>query len=57
MSMHIGVPAMPTVKVGDAVQVGQPIGAAVDGKLSVNIHSSVNGTVTDVNDKFVTIAV
>ena len=57
MSMHIGVPAAPAVKVGDTVQVGQTIGTAADGKLGVNIHSSVNGKVTDVNDRFVTIAI
>ena len=56
LSQHIGVPASPLVKVGDTVTVGQPIGAAADGKLSVAIHSSVNGKVTAVSDKCVTIS-
>lgn len=55
MSQHIGAPAAPAVKVGDKVTEGQVIGMADTSKLGVNIHSSVNGTVIDVNDRFVTI--
>jgi len=55
MSQHIGAPAAPVVKVGDKVEAGQIIGQADTSKLGVNIHSSVNGTVIDVNDKFVMI--
>ena len=54
LSQHIGVPAKAVVKIGDRVTRGDVIGAAADG-LSVNIHSSVTGIVTDVNDKFVTV--
>ena len=49
MSMHIGAPCTPTVKVGDLVQVGQPIGEA-GGFVSAPIHSSVSGKVTAVED-------
>ena len=42
MSMHIGKPAIPTVKVGDLVKVGTKIGEA-DGKISSNIYSGVSG--------------
>jgi len=45
MSMHIGAPAAPTVKVGELVKVGTQIGAAVGG-LSSNVYSSVSGKVT-----------
>jgi len=44
MEMHIGRPAIPTVKVGDLVKVGTKIGEA-DGKISSNIYSSVSGKV------------
>lgn len=44
MSMHIGKPAVPTVKVGDLVQVGTKIGAA-DGYISSDVYSSVSGKV------------
>ncbi len=53
LSQHIGVPAVPAVKKGDTVKVGQLVAAAAEGKLSVNIHSSVNGTVKAVTDKFI----
>ena len=45
MSMHIGAPAIPTVKVGDLVMVGTKIGEA-NGKISSNVYSSVSGKVT-----------
>ena len=53
LSQHIGAPAAAAVKKGDTVSVGQLIASAADGKLSVNIHSSVNGTVKEVTDKFI----
>lgn len=44
MAMHIGKPAIPTVKVGDQVQVGTLIGEA-DGNFSSPVYASVSGTV------------
>lgn len=44
MVMHIGKPAIPTVKVGDEVKVGTKIGEA-DSKVSANIYSSISGKV------------
>ena len=44
MSQHIGAPAVPTVKKGDRVLVGQKIGEA-GGFISANVHSSVSGEV------------
>ena len=55
LSQHIGAPAAAAVKAGDHVTAGQVIGAAQDGKLGVNIHASVDGTVTEVSDKYVVI--
>ena len=49
MSMHIGRPAIPTVKVGDTVCVGTKIGEA-DGRISATVHSSVSGKVTKITD-------
>lgn len=48
MSMHIGAPAEPVVKKGDAVMVGTLIGKA-GGFVSANIYSSVSGKVVDVS--------
>lgn len=44
LSQHIGAPAVPVVKKGDRVLVGQLI-AEASGFISANIHSSVSGTV------------
>lgn len=47
MSMHIGAPCTPLVKVGAEVQVGQKIGEG-KGFVSAPIHSSVSGKVKGV---------
>lgn len=51
VAQHIGAPAVPVVKKGDKVKVGQLI-AEAGGFVSANIHSSVSGTVQKV-DKIV----
>ncbi len=54
LSQHIGAPATAVVKVGDKVERGQMIAAPGNG-LSVAIHASITGTVTEVSDKYVVI--
>jgi len=49
MSMHMGVPCQPLVKVGDIVAVGQKIGDS-DAPFSVPVHSGVSGKVTAISD-------
>ena len=49
MSMHIGAPARPIVKVGDLVKVGTLI-AEAGGAVSAPIHASVSGKVTKISD-------
>ena len=49
MSMHMGAPCTPLVKVGDVVKVGDKIGDC-ENAFSVPIHSSVSGTVAAVSD-------
>lgn len=49
LSMHIGAPATPLVKVGDAVCVGTKI-AEAGGAVSVPIHASVSGKVSKIID-------
>ena len=53
-SQHIGAPAVPIVKMGDRVKKGQVIAKAADG-LSVNIHASIDGLVTAVSTKSITV--
>ncbi len=54
VSQHIGAPAQAAVKKGDKVEAGQIIASAADG-LSVNIHASITGQVSDVTDKYIEI--
>ena len=49
MSMTMGTPCQPLVKVGDTVKVGQKIGDS-EAPFSVPVHSSVSGTVTALSD-------
>ncbi len=49
MSMNMGVPCVPLVKVGDEVKVGQKIGDT-DAFFSVPVHSGVSGRVTAITD-------
>lgn len=55
LSQSIGVPAAACVKIGDKVAEGDVIGTAAEGKLSLPVHASIAGTVTEVTDKYVTI--
>ncbi|MEX1308639.1 MAG: electron transport complex subunit RsxC [Eubacteriales bacterium] len=50
ISQHIGAPAKPIVSVGDRVLVGQKIAEAA-AFVSVPVHSSVSGTVTEIAEK------
>ncbi len=49
MSMHIGAPAVPCVKVGDEVKVGQLVGEAGAG-LSSPVYASVSGKVKKIDE-------
>ena len=55
LSQHIGAPAQAIVKTGDMVTKGQMIAQHADG-LSVNIHASLSGKVTEVTDRHIIIA-
>lgn len=54
LGQHIGAPASAVVKAGDKVEAGQMIAEPGKG-LSVAIHASISGTVTEVSDKYVII--
>ena len=49
MSMHIGAPAKPVVKVGDIVKIGTLIGES-SGFVSSDIYSSISGKVKKIED-------
>ena len=55
LSQHVGAPAVPVVSVGDYVRSGQLIGQIPEGALGATVHSSVSGTVTECNNKYIVI--
>ena len=57
LSQHIGAPAKPIVEKGDKVSAGQLIAKPADDALSVGIHASLSGTVTQVTEKNIIISV
>lgn len=54
LSQHIGAPAVAMVKEGDKVSKNDVIAKAAEG-LSVNIHASITGTVTEVTNTWIEI--
>jgi Na+-translocating ferredoxin:NAD+ oxidoreductase RnfC subunit len=54
LGQHIGAPSHPMVKVGDTVTRGQMIAAPADG-LSIALHASICGTVTEVTDRYIAV--
>lgn len=50
MKMHYGVPAVPTVEVGDYVRIGQCVGVPEKGTFSLPVHSGISGKVTDISE-------
>ena len=55
LSQHIGAPAVPAVKKGDTVKCGDVIASPKEGALGVAIHSSIDGKVKEITDKYITI--
>ncbi|MBI5573432.1 MAG: SLBB domain-containing protein [Elusimicrobia bacterium] len=49
LHQNVGVPAESIVKMGDVVKKGQLIAKIPDGKLSANIHASIDGKITEIN--------
>ena len=48
LRQHIGMPAVPLVRVGDRVRAGQEIGLMAEGQLGASVHASIAGEVTEV---------
>ena len=57
LSQSIGAPATACVKVGDSVKAGDVVGAFAENALSLPVHASLDGTVSEVTDKYVLIDV
>ncbi|MGN0424836.1 MAG: proline reductase-associated electron transfer protein PrdC [Acetatifactor sp.] len=50
LKQHIGAPAAPTIVKGDKIVRGQLLALKGENQLGANIHSSVSGVVTEIND-------
>lgn len=55
LNMHIGVPSQPVVNLYQHVNEGDVIAKAVDGKLSVNTHASIDGTIISISETMIKI--
>ena len=55
LSQHIGAPSIPAVKKGATVKCGDVIASPKAGALGVAIHSSIDGKVKEITDKYITI--
>ncbi len=56
LSQGIGAPSCPIVKPGDRVSVGTEIAEPKENALSIALHSSIDGIVTDITDKYIVIS-
>ena len=52
---HIGKPAAPTVRKGDSVKRGNVIGTVDDDQLGCPVHASIDGRVSSVSSRTITI--
>jgi Na+-translocating ferredoxin:NAD+ oxidoreductase RnfC subunit len=50
LKQHAGAPAVPVVKCGDRVRVGDLLAAPEQGKLGARLHASIDGVVTVTGD-------
>ncbi len=55
LKQHIGAPAVPAVKTGEAVAKGGLIGRLQEGKPCANVHASIAGVITRVTAEFIEI--
>jgi Na+-translocating ferredoxin:NAD+ oxidoreductase RnfC subunit len=53
LKQHAGLPAVPVVKCGDRVHVGDLLAAPEQGKLGARLHASIDGVVTVGRDAIV----
>jgi Na+-translocating ferredoxin:NAD+ oxidoreductase RnfC subunit len=51
LKQHVGAPCEPVVKPGDMVNQGDLIAKIREGQLGANIHASISGTVTAIDER------
>ncbi|MGQ9585255.1 MAG: 4Fe-4S dicluster domain-containing protein [Anaerolineae bacterium] len=55
LQQHIGAPAVPVVREGQEVSLGDLVGEIPEGKLGARVHASISGTVVKVDPGSVTL--
>ncbi|EGW39502.1 4Fe-4S dicluster domain-containing protein [Desulfosporosinus sp. OT] len=55
LQQHIGAPAVPVVKLGEVVKLGQIIGEIPERSLGAKVHASINGTVVQITPQMITL--
>ena len=55
LKQHVGVPATPVVKTGDAVKKGQLVAEIPAGALGARVHASIDGIVAQVTGEAIEI--
>jgi len=53
LKQHAGAPAVPQVRAGARVRLGQPVAAPAPGALGASLHASIGGVVREVGDAIV----
>lgn len=53
LKQHIGIQAIPTVKIGDNVTEGDVIGRIPEDSLGAMVHASIEGTITKIQDEII----
>lgn len=53
LSQHIGAKSIPVVKAGDKVSAGNVVANIPEGKIGSVIHSSISGTVAEINNDYI----
>ena len=56
LKQHAGSPADAIVSMGDIVSAGDMIGKINSDLLGANIHASINGSISEINDEFIKIS-
>ena len=57
LKQSLGAPSEPLVRVGEEVEKGALISRIPDGKLGSNLHASISGKITNIDNSFITIEV
>lgn len=55
LKQSIGAPSVPVVKKGDSVRKGDLVASIPEGKLSSNLHASIDGKISEINDQYIVI--